>query len=193
MRGRAALLPVVGLARGVLPLIREVQRSDLGPVPAHDARRFGRAALARSVGKAERAEAPRDGVILADQGVDQDQIEEQEGDDRDPKDRSPAAAAVSGIRDTVVPSSQPFQSEDRTSKSCPPLHQLLPPDLGPSCTWIRPRPDLSEGKIPAPGSATLLTGFAALCARATPDIGSRTSIASSWPATHDGDEIRSQL
>jgi len=162
VRGRAALIPVGGLGRGVLPPIREVQRSDLGPVPAHDARRFGRAA--RSVGKPEWAEAARDGVILADQGVDQDQIEEQEGDDRDRKDRSPAAAAVSEVR--VVLSSQPFQSEDRTSESCPPLHQLLPPGLGPLCTWIRPRPDLSEGKIPAPGSATLLTGFAALCARA---------------------------
>src|SRR5207342_3803320 len=95
------------------------------------------------------AEAPRDGAIPADQGVDQDQIEEQEGDDRDPKERSPAAAAVPGIR--VVSSSQPFQSEDRTSKSCPPLHQLLPLGLGPSCTWIRPRPDLSEGEDTSPG------------------------------------------
>jgi hypothetical protein len=130
VRGRAALLLVGGLARALLPLLRERQRRDLGPVPAHDARGFGRAALARLVGKAERAEPLRDGVIVAGQGVDEDQIEEEEGDDRYPKDRSLTMAAVCGIR--VVPSSQPFQSEDRTSESCPPLHQLLPLVHGPS-------------------------------------------------------------
>src|SRR5207342_2194246 len=112
------------------------------------------------------AEAPRDGAIPADQGVDQDQIEEQEGDDRDPKERSPAAAAVPGIR--VVLSSQPFQSEDRTSKSCPPLHQLLPLDLWPSCTLDQAPAGPVRGEDTSAGIGHLLTGFAAPCARARP-------------------------